>query len=94
MGNSVLLVVGGPMGGGRGHAYAAQHAAILHLEPRRIVLDKLAAIRRERALMVGAEVSSLLAGLIVDAGGNAMAPKLCYKGQAILLLRLGVASGW
>ena len=52
------------------------------------------AIRRERALMVGAEVSSLLAGLIVDAGGNAMAPKLCYKGQAILLLRLGVASGW
>jgi hypothetical protein len=38
------------------------------------VQDKLAANRRERALAVGAEAPSLLAGLIVDAGGNRMTP--------------------
>ena len=34
--------------------------------------DKLAATRQERALAVGAEAPSLLAGLIVDADGNPM----------------------
>jgi site-specific DNA recombinase len=36
------------------------------------VQDKLAANRQERALAVGAEAPSLLAGLIVDADGNPM----------------------
>jgi site-specific DNA recombinase len=49
-----------------------QHAAILDPELWQIVQDKLAANRQERSLAVGAEAPSLLAGLIVDAGGNRM----------------------
>jgi site-specific DNA recombinase len=41
--------------------------------------DKLAANRQERALAVGAEAPSLLAGLIVDADGNRMAPTHATK---------------
>jgi hypothetical protein len=55
------------------------------------VQDKLAANRQEHSLAVGAEAPSLLAGLIVDAGGHRMTP---VQSQAIPLLRFGVASGW
>ena len=68
----------------QGTAYSGQHKAIIDPELWQIVQDKLAANRQERALGVGAEAPSLLAGLIVDAGGHR---------QAIPLLRLGVASG-
>ena len=47
----------------QGVAYSGQHAAILDLELWQIVQDKLAANRQERALAVGAEAPSLLAGL-------------------------------
>jgi hypothetical protein len=49
---------------------AEEHQAILDPELLQIVQDKLAANRQERALAVGAEAPSLLAGLIVDADGN------------------------
>jgi len=55
---------------------------------------KLAANRQERALAVGAEAPSLLAGLIGDADGNRMTPDPCHKeSQAIPLLCLGAAFG-
>ena len=57
----------------QGTAYPGQHEAILDPELCQIVQDKLAANRRERALAVGAEAPSLLAGLIVDSDGNAVA---------------------
>jgi site-specific DNA recombinase len=56
----------------QGVAYSGQHQAILDPELWQIVQDKLAANRQERALAVGAEAPSLLAGLIVDADGNPM----------------------
>ena len=56
----------------QGTAYPGQHEAILDPELWQIVQDKLAANRQERALAVGAEAPSLLAGLIVDADGNPM----------------------
>jgi site-specific DNA recombinase len=58
----------------QGTAYPGQHKAIIDPELWQIVQDKLAANRQERALAVGAEAPSLLAGLIVDAGGNWMTP--------------------
>jgi site-specific DNA recombinase len=54
--------------------YAGQHEAVIDPELWQIVQDKLAANRQERALAVGAEAPSLLAGLIVDADGNRMTP--------------------
>jgi site-specific DNA recombinase len=56
----------------QGVAYSGQHQATLDPELWQIVQDKLAANRQERALAVGAEAPSLLAGLIVDADGNPM----------------------
>jgi site-specific DNA recombinase len=56
----------------QGTTYSGQHQAILDPELWQIVQDKLAANRQERALAVGAEAPSLLAGLIVDADGNPM----------------------
>jgi site-specific DNA recombinase len=56
----------------QGVAYSGQQKAILDPELWQIVPDKLAANRQERALAVGAEVPSLLAGLIVDSDGNPM----------------------
>src|ERR1700736_1809495 len=77
----------------QGTAYPGQHKAILDPELWQIVQDMLAANRQERALGVGAEAPSLLAGLIVDADGNPMTSTPCHKeSQAIPLLRLGVAS--
>ena len=58
----------------QGEAYPGQHQAILDPELWQIVEEKLAANRHERSLAVGAEAPSLLAGLIVDAGGNPMTP--------------------
>jgi site-specific DNA recombinase len=55
-----------------GAAYPGRHKAILDPELWQIVQDKLAANRQERALAVGAEAPSLLAGLIVNADGNPM----------------------
>ena len=56
----------------QGTAYPGQHKAIIDPELCQIVQDKLTANRQERALAVGAEAPSLLAGLIVDADGNPM----------------------
>src|ERR1700720_4662302 len=58
----------------QGEAYPGQHEAILDPELWQIVQNKLAVHRQERALAVGAEAPSLLAGLIVDADGNPMTP--------------------
>jgi site-specific DNA recombinase len=58
----------------QGTAYPGQHEAIIDPELWQIVQDKLAANRQERALAVGAEAPSLLAGLIVDADGSRMTP--------------------
>src|SRR5580704_7808929 len=63
----------------QGEAYPGQHAAILDPQLWQIVQDKLAANRQERALAVGAEAPSLLAGLIVDADGNRMTPAHATK---------------
>jgi site-specific DNA recombinase len=63
----------------QGTAYPGQHAAILDPELWQIVQNKLAVHRQERALAVGAEAPSLLAGLIVDAGGNRMTPTHATK---------------
>jgi DNA invertase Pin-like site-specific DNA recombinase len=63
----------------QGEAYPGQHKAILDPELWQIVQDKLAANRHERALAVGAEAPSLLAGLIVDADGNRMTPTHATK---------------
>jgi hypothetical protein len=74
-------------------AYPGQHEAILDPELWQIVQDKLAANRQERALALGAEAPSLLAGLIVDSDGNRMTPthatkkvkRYCYYVSAPLL---------
>jgi site-specific DNA recombinase len=63
----------------QGEAYPGQHEAILDPELWQIVQDKLAVHRQERALAVGAEAPSLLAGLIVDADGNPMTPTHAKK---------------
>ena len=62
----------------QGEAYPGQHAAILDPELWQIE-DKLAANRQERALAVGAEAPSLLAGLIVNSDGNRMTPTHATK---------------
>ncbi|MGA7384772.1 MAG: recombinase family protein, partial [Methylocella sp.] len=82
----------------QGTAYPGQHTAILDPELWQIVQDKLAANRRERALAVGAEAPSLLAGLIVDSDGNRMTPthatkkvkRYCYYVSAPLLAGEGL----
>ncbi len=63
----------------QGEAYPGQHEAILDPELWQIVQNKLAANRQARALAVGAEAPSLLAGLIVDADGNRMTPTHATK---------------
>ena len=63
----------------QGEAYPDQHEAILDPELWQIVQNKLAVHRQERALAVGAEAPSLLAGLIVDADGNPMTPTHAKK---------------
>ena len=63
----------------QGTAYPGQHEAILDPELWQIVQNKLAVHRQERALAVGAEAPSLLAGLIVDADGNRMTPTHATK---------------
>jgi site-specific DNA recombinase len=63
----------------QGEAYPGQHEAILNPELWQIVQNKLAVHRQERALAVGAEAPSLLAGLIVDADGSRMTPTHATK---------------
>ncbi len=63
----------------QGEAYPGQHEAILDPELWQIVQNKLAANRQARALAVGAEAPSLLAGLFVDADGNRMTPTHATK---------------
>jgi site-specific DNA recombinase len=63
----------------QGEAYPGQHEAILDPELWQIVQNKLAVHRQERALAVGAEAPSLLAGLIVDADGSRMTPTHATK---------------
>ncbi len=63
----------------QGEAYPGQHEAILDPELWQIVQNKLAANRQTRALAVGAEAPSLLAGLIVDADGNRITPTHATK---------------
>jgi DNA invertase Pin-like site-specific DNA recombinase len=60
-------------------AYPGQHEAILDPELWQIIQNKLAVRRQERALAVGAEAPSLLAGLIADAGGSRMTPAHATK---------------
>ncbi len=59
--------------------YPGQHEAIIEPELWQTVQDRLAADRRERSMAVGAEAPSLLAGLIVDAGGSRMTPTHATK---------------
>src|SRR6202011_6157202 len=76
----------------QGTAYPGQHQAILDPELWQIVQNKLAVHRQERALAVGAEAPSLLAGLIVDAGGNRMTPtQLVAAGKPKLIALVAVA---
>ena len=63
----------------QGEPYPGQHEAILDPELWQIVQNKLAGHRQERALAVGAEAPSLLAGLIVDADGSRMTPTHATK---------------
>ena len=63
----------------QGEPYPGQHEAILDPELWQIVQNKLAVHRQERALAVGAEAPSLLAGLIVDADGSRMTPTHATK---------------
>src|ERR1700737_1878575 len=63
----------------QGEAYPGQHESILDPELWQIVQNKLAVHRQERALAVGAEAPSLLAGLIIDADGNPMTPTHATK---------------
>ena len=63
----------------QGEAYPGQHEAILDPELWQVVQGKLAVHRQERALAVGAEAPSLLAGLIVDADGSRMTPTHATK---------------
>jgi site-specific DNA recombinase len=63
----------------QGAAYPGQHEAIIDPELWQILQGKLAANRQERALAVGAEAPSLLAGLIVDADGSRMTPTHATK---------------
>jgi hypothetical protein len=63
----------------QGTTYPGQYEAIIEPELWQIVQDKLAANRQERALAVGAEAPSLLAGLIVDADGSRMTPAHATK---------------
>ncbi len=63
----------------QGVPFPGQHEAILDPELWQIVQDKLAANRHERALGVGAEVPSLLSGLIFDAEGDRMTPTHATK---------------
>lgn len=63
----------------KGNAYPGQHEAIIEPDLWRVVQDKLATNRRERAFGVGAESPSLLAGLIVDAEGQRLTPTHANK---------------
>jgi site-specific DNA recombinase len=65
--------------GHRGQIYPGQHEAIIDPELWQTVQDKLAANRCDRAMAVGAEAPSLLAGLIFDSGGNRMTPTHAVK---------------
>jgi site-specific DNA recombinase len=63
----------------KGNAYRGQHEAIIDPNLWQAVQDKLATNRQERALGVGAESPSLLAGLIVDAEGQRLTPTHANK---------------
>lgn len=63
----------------KGNAYPGQHEAIIDPDLWRVVQDKLATNRQERALGIGAESPSLLAGLIVDAEGHRLTPTHANK---------------
>ncbi len=63
----------------KGNAYPGQHEAIIDADLWQVVQDKLATNRQERALGVGAESPSLLAGLIVDAEGQRLTPTHANK---------------
>ena len=63
----------------QGEPYPGQHEAILDPELWQIVQNKLSVRRQERALAVGAEAPSLLAGLIVDVDGSRMTPTHATK---------------
>ena len=63
----------------KGNTYPGQHEAIIDPTLWRAVQDKLATNRQERALGVGAESPSLLAGLIVDAEGQRLTPTHANK---------------
>ena len=61
------------------HVYAGQHEAIIGLDLWTTVQDRLEANRHERSMGTGAEVPSLLSGLIVDAAGDRMTPTHAVK---------------
>jgi hypothetical protein len=65
--------------GHKGNAYPGQHEAIIDTDLWQVVQEQLATNRRERALGVGAESPSLLAGLIVDAEGQRLTPTHANK---------------
>ena len=61
------------------HVYAGQHEAIVELDVWTTVQQRLEANRHERSMGTGAEVPSLLSGLIVDAVGDRMTPTHAVK---------------
>lgn len=63
----------------QGNVYAGQHEAVVDPDLWQLVQGKLADNRRERSLGVGADESSMLAGLIVDASGSRMTPTHASK---------------
>jgi DNA invertase Pin-like site-specific DNA recombinase len=65
--------------GHQGKVYPGQHEAIVEAEYWKLVQDKLAGNRQDRALGATAEEPSLLAGLIVDGEGHRMTPTHAVK---------------
>jgi len=63
----------------KGQIYPGQHEPIIGPELWQSVQDRLAANRHERSLAVGAEASSLLAGLIFDRNGARLSPTHAVK---------------
>lgn len=63
----------------RENVYPGQHEAIIDPELWSVVQEKLAANRKARSLAAGAEVASLLSGLLFDQDGKRMTPTHANK---------------
>lgn len=63
----------------KGNIYPGQHEAIIDADLWTVVQEKLAANRKARSLVLGAETASLLSGLLFDYDGNRMTPTHANK---------------